>query len=88
LIVPQCDLDKALKDKQNKVYPKGFFVEVVFTMLEADLAEQAAVYETHAEFLATTTTREGQPSIESPRGEVLATRYSDLMYKYPSLACY
>jgi len=93
LVIPQAELDKALKDKQNKIFPKGFRIEVTFSMLEADLAEQGDVYAVHG----------GDAAVKSPtlsvgsESKLLDTsnqpdstesRYSDLLYKYPSLSNY
>merc|ERR1712078_634888 len=44
LILRQTEVDKAIKDKQNKIFPKGFHIEIVFNMLQSDIAEQGKVY--------------------------------------------
>ena len=93
LVIPQAELDKALKDKQNKIFPKGFRIEVTFSMLESDLAEQGDVYAVHGGDAAvkspTLSVNNESKMLDMPNQSASSdTRYFDLLYKYPSLSNY
>lgn len=83
LILQQNEVDKANKDKNHKIFPKGFHVEVVFEMLENDLAEQEEVYKKFSCEASPNSSFSALPS--SSRG---GCHFSDIVSKYPSLNNY
>lgn len=80
LVLQQREVDKAIKDKQNKVFPKGFHIEVVFGMMENDIAEQPEVYQKHVQHVLESNANGTQNRA--------ADRYSDIVAKFPSLNNY
>ena len=97
LIIQQPEIDKAHKDKNHKIFPKGFKVELQFKMSEVDIQEQEAVYAKHSATNLKTSSG-GSKSASSNENvdrnsEVVTvapviTRYSDILSKYPSLNNY
>merc|ERR1711879_892320 len=85
LILQQREVDKAIKDKQNKIFPKGFYIEVVFGMMENDIAEQSTVYQKHVQHVESNSNDDENKQKQS---QSASNRYSDIVAQFPSLNNY
>ena len=88
LVLQQGEIDRANKDKNHKTFPKGFFIEITFGMMESDEAEQEQVYQRHGRDLQQIPITVGGAAVED-EGPALqlasAATYSDVLAGNPSL---